>query len=200
MAALHDLPGLAASISTALAKEGIRHAVSGALAMAVHGVVRATKDLDLLVVAPQLRIPKVFAIVRAHGFEGDDPALIEALRENGYAQLVSGPVSVEILAPVLPYHHTLPDRAAIFEVSGASVPFVSIEDLVVLKMLWRRPKDVPDVHNLIAAGGNAFDADYARSTLAGILPDDDPRHAELADWIRRFGGAGGGATPSPAGG
>jgi len=191
LAALHDLPELAAALSAELTGAGIRHAVSGALAMAVHGVVRATKDLDVLVVTPQVRIPEVFSLVRRHGFEGDDATLIRELRENGYAQLASGPVSVEILAPVLPYHRTLPDRAVTFEVSGTKVPFVSIEDLVVLKMLWRRPKDVPDVHSLLAAGGKDFDADYARTTLGAILPDDDPRHAELADWIARFGGSGG---------
>lgn len=185
MVALRSLPELAAAISAKLAGSNIRHAVSGAVAMAVHGVVRATKDLDILVVAPQVRLPDVFAIVRDCGFRGEDPVLLRGLREDGYAELASGPVRVEILGAVRPYHRTLPDRAVSVGISGTRVPFVSLEDLVVLKMLWRRPKDIPDIHSLLAASRN-FDADYVRSTLASILSDDDPRHAELADWIRRY--------------
>jgi hypothetical protein len=56
-------------------------------------------------------------------------------------------------------------------------------------MLWRRPKDIADIHGLIAAAGADLDSGYVRSTLAAILPADDPRHAELADWIRKFGGS-----------
>jgi len=185
LVALRSLPELAAAISARLAGAKIRHAVSGAVAMAVHGVVRATKDLDILVVAPQVRLPEAFAIVRDHGFRGEDAELLRGLRERGFAELTSGPVRVEILAPVLPYHRTLPDRAVPVEISGTQVPFVSLEDLVVLKMLWRRQKDVPDIHSLLAAARD-FDARYVQSTLESILPDDDPRHAELADWIRRY--------------
>lgn len=185
MVALRSLPELAAAISADLAAKRIRHAVSGAVAMAIHGVVRATKDLDVLVVAPQVQLPEVFAIVRKHGFDGEDADLLRGLRDHGFAELTSGPVRVEILAPVLPYHRTLPDRAVSVEISGTRVPFVSLEDLVILKVLWRRLKDVPDIHSLLAAA-RSFDANYVQSTLASILPDDDPRHAELASWIRRY--------------
>jgi hypothetical protein len=185
LAALHDLPGLAAAISAQLARKGIGHAVSGAVAMAVHGVVRATKDLDILVVAAQVQLPEVFAIVRGLGFQGDDAQLLRGLREHGYAEMKSGAVRVEILAPVLPYHRTLPDRAVRAEIAGTRVPVVSLEDLVVLKMLWRRPKDIPDIHSLLTAARN-LDAGYIRSTLASILPDDDPRHAEMAAWIEKY--------------
>jgi hypothetical protein len=185
LAALRELPGLAAAISARLKGANIPHAVSGAVAMAVHGVVRATKDLDILVVAPHVRLPEVFAIVRGEGFAGEDADLLRELREKGFAELRSGPVRVEVFTPALPYHGTLLDRKVEAEIAGTCVPFVSLEDLVILKMLWRRPKDIPDMHSLLAAAHD-LDAAYVRSTLASILPDDDPRHAEMAGWIRRY--------------
>jgi hypothetical protein len=72
------------------------------------------------------------------------------------------------------------------DVEGVPVPFVSIEDLIVLKTLWMRPKDIADIHGLIASGGAELDAEYVRATLAGILAGDDPRHAELGRWLTRF--------------
>jgi len=142
----------------------------------------------VLVVVPSVRYPDVFEIARGLGFEVEDRALLDALRDRSLTELVRGTVRLAIFAPALPYHHTLIGRAAEFEVDGVVVPVISIEDLVVLKMLWRRAKDVPDIHALLVLAGDDFDTTSATETLASILPDDDPRHAELADWIDRFAG------------
>lgn len=186
MVALRNLPDLAASVSAALTDAGIEHVVSGAVAMAAHGYVRATADLDLLVVAPSVRLPEIFAIGRSHGFAGEDRDLIASIRDRSVATLKSGAVRLEFLVPVLPYHHTLVSRAVPVEMAATTVPVVSLPDLVLLKLLWRRPKDVPDIHALLRLAGPSFDSAYAQDTLASILPDDDPRHAELAVWIEQF--------------
>jgi len=185
VAALADLSQAAAALSRALTVAGIRHAVSGAVAMAAHGHVRATQDLDVLVVADAVRLPQVFEIVRGLGFIGDDRALLEAIRDRYVAALCRGPLAIEILVPVLPYHRTVCDRAVRRSLLGEDVPFVTPEDLIVLKMLWRRAKDVADIHALIATAPS-LDAEYVRRTLADILPAEDSRHAELADWLTRF--------------
>ena len=72
LAGLHDLPDLAARLSAALSAARVPHAVSGAVARGAYGFVRATKDIEVLVVVPSLRLREVFAIVRRFGFEGDD--------------------------------------------------------------------------------------------------------------------------------
>jgi len=154
--------------------------------MASHGYVRATQDLDILVVAAAVQLPRVFEIVRNQGFEGVDRQLIEAIRERHVAALHAGPVTVEILVPVLPYHRTIVERAVWVDVPEGRIPFVPVEDLVVLKMLWRRAKDVPDVHALIATTAD-LDARYITKTLDGILPAEDSRHAEIKDLLLRFG-------------
>ncbi|MFV1959502.1 MAG: nucleotidyl transferase AbiEii/AbiGii toxin family protein [Planctomycetota bacterium] len=186
MAALVELPTLAVRLSAALDEAGIRHAISGAVAMAAHSYVRATQDLHVLVVTSALQLPRVFAIVRAEGFEGEDRDLIEALRERYVAALHAGAVTVEILVPVLPYHRELVARSVRLELPGGSIPVVSVEDLIVLKMLWHRAKDVPDVHALIATASD-LDRLYIRRTLQRILPRGDPRRAEIQDLFGRFG-------------
>jgi hypothetical protein len=193
LAALGDLPGLAARLSRDLDAAGIPHAISGAVAMAAHGYVRATSDLDVLVATPAIRWPLVFDIVRAHGFTGEDRDLIASLRERYFATLRSGPVTVDLLVPALPWHREIIERALRRETGGGSVPFVTIEDLIVLKCLWRRAKDIPDLHALIAAAPS-LDERYVRETLRRLLPAADPRHAELDDLLRRYR-PGPGTTP-----
>jgi len=186
-----DLPGLTAAISADLTAASIPHAVSGAIAMAAHGYVRATVDLDILVVTPSIRLPEVFEVFRKHGFRGEDRALVTALRERFVATFEAGPTTAEILIPVLPYHHAVLKRAGMKPLRGRQVPFVTVEDLIVLKTLWHRAKDVADLHPLIAIAGNGIDAGYVRSTLGSILPGDDPRHAEIDTLLR-------GATKPPS--
>ncbi len=192
MAALRDLPDLAATLSGALAQRGIKHVISGAVAMAAHGYVRATVDLDVLVVVPALRLPETFAVVRDLGFAGEDAEMLSSLRDRGVATFRAGAVGIEILVPVLPYHRTLVGRSVETSVGGRSVPVVSIEDLVILKLLWRRLKDIPDIHALLQLAGKRFDSLYAERTLSSILPEEDPRHAELRLLVERFARSAGG--------
>jgi hypothetical protein len=182
-----DLRALAAGISADLRVAGIRHAVTGAVALAVHGHVRATLDLDLLVVTPALLLPRVFEVVRGHGFEGDDRMLLDSLRRDFVAVLRRGGQAVEILVPALAYHASILDRARDVDIDGSPVPVVTAEDLVVLKLLWHRPKDLPDVHALVAARAEDLDVGYVRRTLAGIVPAGDSRLAEWEEIWRRYG-------------
>ena len=184
---LAEAPGVAAAISADLRRAGIPHAITGAAAMAAYGYIRATRDVDILVVTTSLRLPEVFRIVRAHGFAGEDRALIISLRERYVAELTSDALSVEILVPVLPYHRVVLDRAVVKDIGGQRVPFVSVEDLIVLKMLWHRSKDVPDVEAMIVAGGAGLDREYVRRTLRSLIPDADGRHAELDRMLERYG-------------
>ena len=188
MASLADLPDLAAHLSAELSAASIPHAVSGALAMAAYGYVRATRDIDILVAAPSARLPAVFEIIRAHGFQGDDRELIQALRQRYVAEMRSGPVSVEILIPVLPYHSTLIDRSVFLPVAGTEVPFISSEDLIILKTLWHRTKDIADIKVLLAALDATLDRAYVVRTIEGILGDrarDVPEIQQVLDLVRK---------------
>ena len=186
MASPSELPSITAALSADLSNAGIDHAISGATAMAAHGYVRATQDIDVLVVVPDIRLPEVFSIVRKRGFHGQDPDLVRALRDHHVAELRRGTLSVQILRPALPYHHVVLRRAVRLPVSGHAVPFVSREDLVVLKLLWHRTKDIADIQALLAAAGATLDVAYVRTTLGQLLPDGDPRHREFDGLATRF--------------
>lgn len=154
--------------------------------MAAHGHVRATVDLDLLVVVPSVCLPEVFATIRKHGFRGGDRQLIASLGSRYVAELEGGATTAEVLVPVLPYHHGILGRCVSKPLRGRQVPFVAIEDLVVLKMLWHRAKDVADLHALVALGAGLH-RDFVRATLRSLLPGDDPRLAELESLLQESG-------------
>jgi predicted nucleotidyltransferase len=170
-----DLPGAAARVSRRLTSAGIGHAVSGSIAAMIHGYVRATVDVDLLVVAPKLRLPEVFDAIRSEGFEGEDRAMLDELARRYCAAFSRGKLQFEVFVPVFPWHSTLVARAVRCEIDGIEVPVVSVEDLVVLKMLWYRDKDAVDVPRLLEVNRGRTDVAYIRATLASLLPEDDAR-------------------------
>lgn len=178
MAVLGELSRLAAAISADLTDAKIEHAVTGALVLAAHALPRQTLDIDVVVVIPSIRLPLVFEIARRHGFVGDDRDLIVQMRTKSFAQMTSGPLTLDVIVPVLPYHYEIVKRARPHEVGGRTVPLVLREDLFVIKVLWHREKDVGDLR-VLAALGAQLDREYIRRTLEGLLPPDDPRHAEV---------------------
>jgi hypothetical protein len=50
-------------------------------------------------------------------------------------------------------------------IEGTTVPVASAEDIIVMKLLAGRPKDVEDVVAIAAAQGERLDIAYIRQTL-----------------------------------
>jgi hypothetical protein len=55
------------TLTTSLERDGVEYALCGGLAMAVHGYVRATVDIDLLVLSDQLE--SVFEVAKRLGYD-----------------------------------------------------------------------------------------------------------------------------------
>jgi len=110
------------------------------------------------------------------------------VRARAVAELRSGSASVEIIVPSLPYHHEVLRRSVVRETKGTRVPFVTPEDLIVLKMLWLRVKDRADVGALLAARSGSLDLAYVRRTLEGLLPEGNPRLADFEEIFRKANG------------
>lgn len=83
------------SILEALEREGVRYAVFGAMALAAHGLDRATRDLDLFVAADEDNVAR---LRRALASVFDDPAIddIRAADLSGdYPAIQYGPPDVD---------------------------------------------------------------------------------------------------------
>jgi hypothetical protein len=103
-------------------------------------------------------------------------------------------LAVEVFLPYLPYHHEVLRRRVPHEVEGIQAYFVTAEDLVILKLLFHRAKDIADIQLLVATRAERLDRTYLTSTLEGLLPAEDPRHRELAQWLQASAGPSQGAS------
>jgi hypothetical protein len=131
-----------------LEHRGIEYAVAGALALAIHGVPRATADIDLLVRGTQ--VEAALAVARARGFTAaaapmrfsDGQELRRVTKLQGEDALT---LDLLIVGPTL--EGVWAGRAAV-ALEGGSLCVVSREGLVHMKTLAGRDQDLADIRRL----------------------------------------------------
>lgn len=144
-----------------LAASGIRSALIGAAALAIHGVSRATNDQDLLVTdrraldaAVWTALPDVAADIRRG--DADDPLA-------GVVRLTApGERDVDVVVARGEWPVRILDDASVADLPEGPVPVVSAAGLVVLKLHAGGPQDFWDIEQLRAVLGSPLDAEITR--------------------------------------
>jgi len=161
---------LLGDLDRALRALGLRWYLFGAQAAILHGAARLTADVD--------------ATVDAQGVETEE--LLKTLSDCGFSGRSEDPVAFAAKTRVLPLVHDfsgLPcdlvlagpgleplflQRSVVIRVDDLDVPVASAEDIVVMKILAGRAKDLDDAAAVIAAAGNEIDFRHSRTTLGEI--------------------------------
>jgi predicted nucleotidyltransferase len=145
---------LLARVVSALDGRGVRCALIGATAMAVHGISRATLDFDLMATDERcldrswwagLTGPGSSVDIRVGG--ADDPLAGVARFDDLHER------SVDVLIGREPWQQRLLERAALFAIEDTRVRVAQVADLVLLKLYAGGPQDAWDIHQLLAAEG-----------------------------------------------
>ena len=155
-------PSLLGRVHRTLAAAGIRSALIGAAALAIHGVSRATQDQDLLVTdgraldpAVWASLPDVTADIRRG--DADDPLA-------GVVRLTAaGERDVDVVVARGEWPVRILDDASVADLPEGPVPVVSAAGLVVLKLHAGGPQDFWDIEQLRAVLGSSLDAEVMRA-------------------------------------
>jgi hypothetical protein len=160
-----------------LAHAGIPHALTGGMAMAVHGAVRATKDVDFLVNGADR--DRIDAVMRQLGFAAEADG-------EGFARYVRRPLQelpevvewVDLLFATRPIGLELIEHALATPLrwEGIALPTVSPAGVVLMKVIAiaadkRRPYDEGDVRFLLREHGDTINHDWLRREAAEIGDD-----------------------------
>ncbi len=158
-----------AALARAFGSLGLRWYVFGAQAAIIHGAVRFTEDIDVTV-DPAGVAPSV--LVTALGAEGllprfDDDEFIAQTRVIPVTHEPTGvPVDIVLAGPGI--EDLFFDGARPTMIGNIAVPVARAEDLVAMKILAGRPKDIEDCTAIIAAGAEHFDEERTRSLLGAL--------------------------------
>ena len=152
------------TITRALHKHDVRFLVVGGLAVAAHGFVRYTADLDLVIQLKPENIKAGFAALAEAGYQPNVPITAEqfadAERRNGWirdkgmvvlnfwsSQHMATPLDVFVSEP-FPFDEEY-DAALVQELIPAyPLRFPRLQTLITMKLAANRPKDQIDVQQL----------------------------------------------------
>ncbi|MFH1055151.1 MAG: hypothetical protein V1744_03530, partial [Candidatus Altiarchaeota archaeon] len=147
----------------ALNNAGVDYLVVGGVALVLHGVVRMTVDLDLVVDESEANLEKFVSAVEKLGYKPKVPVKLRdfvdekkrrqwVVEKNMKVFSVYNPKAPYMIVDVLldgqlDYPKLKRDRIVV-DAGGIKVPVVSIKHLKELKLLSGRVQDVMDVKSL----------------------------------------------------
>jgi hypothetical protein len=157
-----------------------RFLVVGGLAVVAVGEPRTTADADAIVFLSQAEAEALIRAAAEAGFEIREDVERERLATTGTLRFRRGRFQIDLITASLPFEDAAYGRASFHRLFGIRLPFPSPEDLILLKVLAGREKDMLDAAGVVRRHGDRLDVAYLERTLLPIceLAED------MAPWNR----------------
>ena len=156
-----------AALGTCFDSLGVRWYLFGAQAAIFHGVARLTADVDVTVLPELHSTARLASVMEANGFRLRVTATDDFVARTRVLPFVHSatrlPVDVVLAGPGI--EEQFLDRAEFHVLEGVRVPIATVEDLVTMKILAGRPKDLDDAEGMLRARSEEIDLDHVRRML-----------------------------------
>lgn len=185
-------------------RHGVTRSYGGAIARNFYALPRLTKDVDVLVLVSQPRIPAIVQELMDAGASAlvTDEAIgvglpqplelgrvLDDLRGGTHmTRLLCFGSRVELFSAWLPFDHEVFRRAREQHLGGRRIRVHAPEDLIVYKKIFNRAKDIEDIKAILLAQAGRLDLALMRASASQLL--DEGGANELEDLVRRFYGTG----------
>jgi hypothetical protein len=156
--------------------------VARAIALGFYAVPRATVDVDVnIFVPPADQLARALTALADVAFVADEEETRLRARANSEGQFrgsIRG-LRVDVFVPAFAYYAQLASRRREVTLVGRPLWILSPEDLVVLKMMFFRRKDLADVEAVLRDQKASLDRQFVRRQLIELVGADDERLAAL---------------------
>lgn len=152
-----------ANLLQSLADAQVDYVLVGGLAVQLHGFLRATVDIDLVLAMNDANLDRFIEVAKHYGLQPVIPVPIDALKnaqqidqwhkEKGMLAFalrepqVGGSVIDVLVRPDISFEK-LASNAVVGKLFGRQVMIASIDDLLAMKRIANRPKDRLDIEAL----------------------------------------------------
>jgi len=146
-----------------LEAKNVRYLLVGGLAVNLHGIPRATMDVDLIVSFDRGNLDSLMAVSQELGLKPVAPVdlhdLADADKRQPWATQkhmvvfalqapeLKGPTLDILIDPALDVEAAM-SRAVRRDIQGVKVSLISVPDLILLKEKGGRPQDIADIEHL----------------------------------------------------
>lgn len=165
---MKDLGDVLRTFTRLLDEMRVPYVVMGGLAVRAYGLPRPTYDVDFTAVMSQSELVSFFDCCESEGFT------VAPQYRSGWVDRVAGMplvkvrlyladkgIDVDVFLVDTPYQKEVIARRRRDDVDGQNVWLVSPEDLILLKLIANRPRDLLDVGDVLFMQGQ-LDENYLR--------------------------------------
>jgi predicted nucleotidyltransferase len=176
------------AVSKWLDSKAVRFAVIGGLAASLHGKPRVTKDVDLVALADEADWIGLLEQAAAWQIEARIADAIEFAKLTRMLLLVhsSSGIEVDLSFGMLPFELEVVQRAQHQQVGGLRFPLATAEDIIIMKALALRARDIADIEGIVELVQN-LDLVRVRTTVAQLSQalESIDHLAQLDEILRR---------------
>lgn len=131
----------------------VQGVVIGGVAASLWGRPRLTRDVDALVLLKEGRWGEFLAAGAGHGFLPRRADALAFARETRVLLVRHGEsgIDLDLVFGSLPFEKEAVIRAKWVDLGGVAIPLSSPEDLIIMKAVAHRPRDLEDIAAILAA-------------------------------------------------
>jgi hypothetical protein len=160
-----SLADLLVTTIEALESEAIPYMLTGSLASSFHGEPRATRDIDIIIDPSAEALRGLIDRLQGLGLYVDWAAAEAALRDRGQFNAVASDAKVDfVIRKDRPFSKAEFERRRRVRLPNVDAFIVSVEDLILAKLVWAREtgsdRQRRDVAAMTAGAGNDLDTPY----------------------------------------
>lgn len=147
------LLGALAGLMEWLDAANIPSMVVGGVAASALGRPRLTQDVDALAILPEAEWANALSIAASHGILPRIEHPLDFARRSRVLLLrhAESGIDIDVIFGGLSFEQAAIDNSKVHDIGGLRVRLPRIEDLLVMKAVARRPKDLQDIEGLLAA-------------------------------------------------
>ncbi len=127
--------------------------VIGGVAASLLGRPRLTQDVDALAILPEGEWANAVSIAASHGILPRIESPLDFARRSRVLLMrhVESGIDIDVTFGGLSFEQVAIDNSRIHDIGGLRVRLPRVEDLLIMKAVARRPKDLQDIEGLLAA-------------------------------------------------
>lgn len=153
---------------------GIPYAIMGGWAVRLYGLPRPTYDIDATISLDRSDLPRLYHEAESMGIAVPEQFLqgwVDSVAEMPLVKfrlyLEGKGIDIDLFLAESAFQQSLINRRRVHDFDGMPVSFVSPEDLILLKLIASRPRDLGDIEDVLLATANLDEA-YMRSWAAPL--------------------------------
>lgn len=133
-------------------KSEVKAVIIGGIAVSLLGKPRTTQDIDALILLEQDEWAKFFNLGKQFGFQARISNALQFAKKNRVLLMQhSSGIDLDLSFGALPFEEESVSRRKFVKLGKLKLPLPTPEDLIIMKAVAHRPKDLIDIEMILAA-------------------------------------------------